>query len=407
MVGMARRRPIRILHVVGMMEAAGVETWLMHILRQADPARFQMDFVVHIPGEHTYDAEIRARGGALIPLPYTHQPRVYAREFTRVLREHGPYDVVHSHVHHFSGFVLRLAKRAGIPIRIAHSHLDSSAFEAHASVQRRMYLGLMRRWIKHAMTAGLSVSGQAARDLFGTGWERDPRHRLLFCGVPMEPFRMSVSRAAVRAEFGIPEAAFVIGHVGRFRHQKNHTFLMEIAAAVLRRDPQAYLLLVGDGELRPEIEGKVAALGITERVIFAGARLDVPRLMLGAMDAFLLPSLYEGLPLVLMEAQAAGLPCFFTGNISPEADIVAPLVHRTPLSSPASAWAETLLNARAQGTGISRAQALAIAAASPFNVRTSWDMLRRVYQDRSPQTPSRITAPRTSGGRRAPATVSR
>jgi glycosyltransferase involved in cell wall biosynthesis len=375
-------KPIRVLHVLGMMERAGAETWLMHILRSLDRGRYQMDFLVHNPEPQEYDDEVRALGSNLIVLPYIHQPLKYAREFTRVLRDYGPYDIVHSHVHQYSGFVLRLAKRAGVPIRIAHSHLDASDFEAHAGLPRRAYLRLMRHWLDRNMTAGLSVSGQAAGDLFGPDWERDPRHQLLFCGIDMEPFRQPVCTAAVRAEFGIPADAFVIGHVGRFTEQKNHAFLLEIAAAVRARDPGVYFLLVGDGELRAEIEARAAALGLTERVIFVGLRPDVPRLMLGAMDAFLLPSRYEGLPLVLMEAQAAGLPAVYSDNTSTEADIVPALVHRLPLSLPASGWAETLLALRASGPAIAREAAFAIAEATPFNVRTSWDLLERVYVQR-------------------------
>ncbi len=378
-MAMRDTKPIRILHVLGMMERAGAETWLMHILRGLDRSRYQMDFVVHVPGAHAYDDEVRALGSNLFVLPYIHRPLTYAREFTRVLREHGPYDIVHSHVHQYSGFVLRLAKRAGVPVRIAHSHLDASDTEARAGLPRRAYLRLMRRWLDQNMTAGLSVSGQAADDLFGPRWGHDPRHRLLYCGIDMEPFRQPVCRAAVRAEFGIPDDAFVIGHVGRFTEQKNHAFLLEIAAAVLAREPDVRFLLVGEGELRAVMEAKAAALGIAGRVIFAGVRSDVPQLMLGAMDAFLLPSLYEGLPLVLMEAQAAGLPCVYSDTTAAEAAIVPALVHRLPLSLPASCWAERLLSLRASGPAISRAAALAIAEATPFNVRTSWDALERVY----------------------------
>jgi glycosyltransferase involved in cell wall biosynthesis len=372
-------KPLRILHVLGMMERGGAETWLMHILRTLDPSRYRMDFLVHNPEPQAYDDEVRALGSNLILVPSVRQPLRYAREFTRALREYGPYDVVHSHVHRHSGFVLRLAKRAGVPVRIAHSHLDASASEADASLPRRAYLRLMRRWLDASMTRGLSVSGQAARDLFGPHWWRDPRHRLLFCGIDMEPFRQPVCRAAVRAEFGIPADAFVVGHVGRFTEQKNHDFLLDIAAEVLKREPETYFLLIGDGELQDEIRAKAATLGAADRVMFAGLRADVPRLMGGAMDAFLLPSLYEGLPLVLMEAQAAGLPCVFSDNTSAEADIVPALVHRLPLSLPASGWAETLLDLRARGPVVDRAAAFAIAEATPFNVRTSWELLERVY----------------------------
>ncbi len=377
-----QEKPIRILHVLGMMERGGAETWLMHILRMIDRDRYQMDFLVHITEPQDYDDEIRALGSAVILCPHTRQPLRYARDCLRVLKEHGPYDVVHSHVHRYSGLVLRLAKRAGVPVRIAHSHLDASASEAQASLPRKAYATLMHHWIERTMTDGLSVSHQAAADLFGPGWESDSRHRMLFCGIDMEPFSQPPCHAAVRAALGIPEDAFVVGHVGRFTEQKNHALLLAIAAETLALAPDTRFLLIGDGELRAVMEERAAQLGIADRVIFAGLRPDVPQLMLGAMDAFLLPSLYEGLPLVLMEAQAAGLPCVFSDTISHEADIVPSLVSRRALTTPPRAWAETLLAVRAAIPAITREEAFAIAEQTPFNVRTSWNLLEQVYAHR-------------------------
>ncbi|MGI8856819.1 MAG: glycosyltransferase [Thermomicrobiales bacterium] len=372
-------KPIRILHVLGMMERGGAETWLMHLLRMIDRDRYRMDFVVHLAAPQDYDDEIRALGSALIVCPHTRQPLRYAREFTRILREHGPYDVVHSHVHHYSGLVLRLAKRAGVPVRIAHSHLDASAFETQASPQRRAYLKLMRHWLDRSATDGLAASRQAAADLFGPGWEADARYRTLFCGVDLSLFGAPVCRDTVRAEFHIPQGAFVIGHVGRFTEQKNHAFLLDVAAEVVRRDANARFLLVGEGELCPAMMERAAALGLGTHLIFAGSRADVPRLMRGAMDAFLFPSRYEGLGLVLVEAQAAGLPCVVADVVPCEADIVPPLVHRLSLQQSAGAWADALLAIRDHASPVAQPAALAIARATPFDVMASWNALERVY----------------------------
>lgn len=379
MTAETHEKPIRILHVLGMMERGGAETWLMHLLRMIDRDRYRMDFVVHIAAPQDYDDEIRALGSALIVCPHTRQPLRYAREFTRILRAHGPYDVVHSHVHHYSGLVLRLAKRAGVPVRIAHSHLDASEFEMQASPRRRAYLQLMRHWLDAAATDGLAASRQAAADLFGPGWEADARYRTLFCGVDLSPFGACVCRDAVRAEFHIPQDAFVIGHVGRFTEQKNHAFLLDVAAEVVRRDANAHFLLVGEGELRPAMMARAAALGLAGHFIFAGSRADVPRLMRGAMDAFLFPSRYEGLGLVLVEAQAAGLPCVLADAVPCEADIVPPLVHRRSLRQPAGAWADALLAIRTVPPPVAQPDAFALAQATPFDVRTSWDALERIY----------------------------
>jgi glycosyltransferase involved in cell wall biosynthesis len=362
-----------------MMERGGVEAWLMHLLRMIDRDRYRMDFVVHVTEPQEYDDEVRALGSALILCPHTRRPLRYARMFSHILREYGPYDVVHSHVHQYSGLVLRLAKRAGVPVRIAHSHLDATAFEAQASPQRRAYLKLMRHWIDATATDGLAASGQAAVDLFGPGWEADARYRTLFCGIDLSPFAQPVCREAVRAEFHIPQDAFVIGHVGRFTEQKNHALLLNVAAEMMARDANVYFLLIGEGELRPAIMARAAALGLGERVIFAGSRADVPRLMRGAMDAFLFPSHYEGLGLVLVEAQAAGLPCVLADVVPHEADIVPPLVHRLSLHQSPGVWADALLAIRDMPLPITQPDALAIARATPFDVHASWTALERVY----------------------------
>jgi len=390
MVAQEQENPIRILHVLGKMERAGVETWLMHLLRMIDRDHYQMDFLVHFTGPGDYDDEIRALGSAVIICPHTRQPLRYARDFLRVLKEHGPYDVVHSHVHQYSGFVLRLAKWAGVPVRIVHSHLDTAAFEAQVSPQRKAYLKLMHHWIDAYATDGLAASRQAADDLFGAGWEADPRYRTLFCGVDFSPFAAAVCPKEVRAEFHIPHNAFVIGHVGRFTDQKNHAFLLDVADAVVKRDSAAYFLLVGEGELRPEVMARTNRMGLGAHVIFAGSRADVPRLMRGAMDTFVFPSRYEGLGLVLVEAQAAGLPCVFSDVVPCEADIVPPLVRRLSLNAPASEWADALLAAR-DAMPLSQSETLAIAQATPFDVRTSWGALERVYarhsMDSNPSDP--------------------
>jgi glycosyltransferase involved in cell wall biosynthesis len=371
---------LRVLHVVGGMNRGGIETWLMHVLRQADRGRCRMDFVVHTDRPCAYDDEIRALGGRILPCPAPNRtpPWGYSRAFRRLLAEHGPYDVVHSHLHFYGGNVLRLAHKAGVPVRIAHSHCDVSSAEARGGVLRRGYRGLMRHWVRRHATAGLAASRLAAADLFGPAWESDPRWRIFYCGIDLSPFH-EADAAALRPNLGQPEGAFVIGHVGRFAEQKNHAFLVEIAAEVAHRDPQMHLLLVGEGELRAAVEEQVRRAGLAGRVTFAGARPDVPRLMLHAMDVFVLPSLYEGLPVVGLEAQAAGLPLVTSDAVTPEVARVPHLVRRLPLSAPASAWADAVLAARDGRRDAARREALAIMAGGPFDIRASVRELERLY----------------------------
>ena len=377
----SERYPIKILHVVGGMNRGGIETWLMHILRNIDRDRFQMDFLVHTTEPCAYDDEIRALDSRIIPctLPSLRW-WTYDSNLKQIFKKYGPYDIVHSHVHHFSGNILRLAKNAGVPIRIAHSHNDTSSAEAQAGWKRHLYLSLMKWWIAHYATLGLSCSHKAAADLFGFYWKNDPRWQVLYCGINLTPFREKVYPVAVRAEFDIPADALVIGHVGRFQPQKNHKFLLDIAAEIATQEPKMRLLLVGVGSLRRDIEHQVAHLGLTDKVIFADVRSDVPQLMLNVMDIFLFPSLYEGLGLVSIEAQAAGLPCVLSDVVPEEADVVKPLVKRLSLSQPASYWAtELLLHERKRATEISNFEALSLVTNSQFNLEISLTELEKIY----------------------------
>ena len=334
-------RPIRILHVLGGMDRGGVETWLMHVLRNIDRQRFHMDFLVHTNRRCAYDCEIESLGSNLHFCPKPSNPPRYARNFLRILRTQGPYDVVHSHVHHFSGFVLQLARLAGVPERIAHSHSDTSRLDTRSSFPRQLYLRWSARWIHRHATAKLAVSEQAAFSLFGPGWRA--KASIVYPGLDFRPFAASVDPAEVRRELGLAPDDFIIGHVGRFVASKNHDFLLRVHAEVLKIKPEARLLLVGDGPLKDSVRATAAQLRTEKHVRFAGTRPDVARLMLGAMDVFVMPSIYEGLGLAALEAQAAGLPTVLSGGIPPEADIHCGLVHLASLHDSPQAWAQHIV----------------------------------------------------------------
>jgi len=372
---------IRILHVVGSMNVGGAETWLLEILRRNDGRRFQMDFLLHSWKEGTYDAEVEELGGHLVRCRYPRIAPLYAREFVRVLRRHGPYDIVHSHCHHYSGWVLWLAARAGVRARIAHSHNDTSRERRRWKPTRRIYRAMTEQLIRKYATAGLAVSRAAARDLFGPNWQDDNRWRLLECGINLEPFERVVSRVEVRAEFGIPEDALVVGHVGRFVEQKNHAWLLRVFAEVRRASKKAVLLLVGDGPLRRCIEGEAARHGLAGGVIFAGLRRDVARLMLGAMDVFVFPSVYEGLGLAVLEAQAAGLPSVVSTSVPCEANVVPALVKRLSLECSEASWAEAVLEMSGVQKVTGFQTGVGVLRGSPFDINVSAARLAAFYED--------------------------
>jgi glycosyltransferase involved in cell wall biosynthesis len=370
---------VRILHVLKSgMEVGGIETWLMHVLRHIDRERFQIDFLLNSVAPRQAD-EIRALGSSILSGSNPRRPAAYARNFRRILRQHGPYDIVHSHPYPYSGYILRLARQSGVPIRIAHCHGGFSRVEERVSSLRRVYLKAMKSWVAQNATLGLAASHEAATALFGSFWEADPRWRILYCGINLDPFRVAVRPASVRTELGIPTDALVVGHVGRFGKEKNHSFLVDVAVQIAVREPNMRLLLVGDGPLRPAIERQIAQAGIADKVIFAGVRTDVPRLMLGAMDVFVLPSHFEGLPLVGIEAQAAGLVSILSDAITKEVGVVDPLIRRLSVAQPASIWAETILATRSAALPITQQEALGLIGESKFSIASSVGELEGIY----------------------------
>lgn len=367
--------PVRVLHVVGQMNRGGVETWLVQLLRAADPARLRMDFLASTAAAGAYDEEIARLGGAVIPCERPAAPARYARTLRRVLRERGPYQVVHAHLHHFSGLPLALAARTGIPVRIAHSHLDTRQLDAAAALPRRAYLSLMagalRRWATH----GLAASALAAEALFGARWRDDPRWSIVRCGLDFTPFRGPLEPRHVRASLGIAPDALAVGHVGRFEPQKNHRFLLEAFEALARRAPQAVLVLVGTGPLLGAVQEDAARRGLGRRVVLAGVRPDVPD-VLRALDLFLFPSLHEGLPLSVLEAQAAGLPIVLSDTITREVELLPELLTWRSLQDPPEAWADALAAAAGRRP---RRDPVAVLERSAFSVHRSLAALLAVY----------------------------
>ncbi|WP_255344386.1 glycosyltransferase [Anaeromyxobacter sp. K] len=354
------------------MNRGGVETWLMHILRNSDPRRFAFDFLVQTDEPSAYDDEILQRGSRIIRCPHP-RSALYPARLLASLRRFGPYDVVHSHVHHFSGVVLFVARLSGIPVRIAHSH---SALTPSALLRRKVYARVSRWLLSTSATRGLAVSELAAASLFGPDWRVDDRWSVQHLAIDLLPFRQQANDfGTVRHELGIPANAYVLGHVGRFDTPKNHRFLLEIAAATMRSRPEVWLLLVGGGPLRPAIEHAARSLGIERRVVFAGIRADIPRLLCSCMDVFVMPSLYEGLPLSVLEAQAAGLPVVMSDAITPEAIVIPSQCRRLALSSPLEAWTSAALSAQR----IDLLTAVTALETSSFGLQRSLQHLAALY----------------------------
>lgn len=342
--------PLRVLHLTGVLDRGGIESWLLNLARQQGRPEVAMDVLVVSPGSRpgTYDDDFRALGVGVTLLPPVTNPLTFALQFWQTLRRQGPYDVVHSHIHHFGGLALALARLAGVPVRVATSHTDTSRDDGRAVGVRYAYLTLMRIAMQLGVTHRLAVTPGAARALFGPQGARDTLISDL--GLDLAALRAPSDPAALRRDLELPPGQPVFGHVARLRPEKNQLFLLDIFAAYLEAFGPAQLLLIGDGPLRPEIEARVRALGLGEQVRLLGSQSGVPAL-LGVMDVFLLPSLFEGRSLALLEAQVVGLPCVVSDRVQPG---LPPLrnpqaVQSLPLDAPAGRWAEALATAHGRG----------------------------------------------------------
>lgn len=327
---------IRVLQVVTHMNRGGLETMIMNYYRNIDRKKVQFDFLVHRPYEADYDQEIKSLGGRIYHIsrlvPWS---KKYKNELKKFLCDHPEYKIIHVHQDCLSSVVLQCAKECKIPVRIAHSH--SASQDKNLKYLIKLYY---RRFIPKYATDLLACGEDAGKWMFS-----GKQFQVLRNAIDVKKYDYnSTVRENTRKEFDL-ENMTVIGHVGRFSTVKNHKFLIDVFEECLKENKNIRLLLVGDGEEKELIEKKVKDMGLQGKVIFAGIRSDVNRIM-QAMDVFVFPSLYEGLPLTLVEAQAAGLPCVISENIPRDCILTKNLITALSLKKSAKDWAEKILSVK-------------------------------------------------------------
>ncbi|MFT4412589.1 glycosyltransferase family 1 protein [Fredinandcohnia humi] len=306
-------KPIRILHVVVNMNRGGAETLIMNLFRNINRSKVQFDFLTCKEG--VFDKEIEELGGIIHRIPYVNEVGHfgYINSLNNFFMNHPNYQIVHTHLNKMSGLATRAAKKNGIKYCITHSHNTGG----EGSFMAKAYKWYSSLYIRTNTDYQFACSQAAAKWLFGN---KSNDAKLLNNGIEPELFMYSPEvRNNKREELGIRDQ-LVIGHVGRFTKQKNHHFLIEIFAQFVKRRPNSILLLCGEGVLKKEIENRVKELDIQDKVMFLGVRNDVHQL-LQVFDIFLFPSLHEGLPVTLIEAQAAGIPCVISDEITTEVDL--------------------------------------------------------------------------------------
>jgi len=365
-------QPLRVLHVIERMDRGGAEAMLMNLYRAVDRDVIQFDFMVHTTHKAQYDDEIAALGGRIFRIHrfYGYNPVSYWAAWKKFFTDHPEYGIVHGHITSSAAVYLRVARKFGLTT-IAHSHSEDNGPGLLG-----LGLDIVQKFIPRTTDYFFACSDQAAVNKFGSGVLSRPNYHFFPNGIDTSRYVFDpTSRERVRTEFGFGDAP-VIGHVGRFVHEKNHMFLINVFESLVRIRPDARLLLVGDGVLRAKAEKKVAELELESSVVFAGIRPDIPDLLCG-MDVFCFPSTHEGLPVSVVEAEASGLPTVLTDTLSPRLTITD-RVHRLGLDQGPQAWVSMLADLAAT-PGIREEGSAHQVAQAGFDVRDTAAWLTDFY----------------------------
>ncbi len=345
-------KTIRVLHVLGGVGLGGAESRIMDLYRQMNREEIQFDFLVHSEAMNCghskdtdrkpefYDEEITRLGGHIYVLPKfkVYNYPVYRRAVRNFFREHHEFQVVQGHMTSTAGIYLPIAKKCGVPVTVAHSR-NAGVVKGAKGIATKFF----RRNLADKADHCFACSELAGEDVFGSEAMRQGRVKIIHNAIDAGRFTYCADkRAKVRERLGLT-GKFVLGHVGRFNYQKNHPYLIDVFAKVCKTRKDAVLLLLGEGPDMEAAKAKCRHIGIEEQVRFMGNQKQAEDYY-QAMDIFLLPSFFEGLPGVLVEAQASGLKCFVSDTITREAE-ATDLVAYLSIDLPAAEWAEKICEA--------------------------------------------------------------
>lgn len=339
---------IRILHMISSLNIGGSQAFVMNLYRNIDRNLIQFDFIIDHPNELYFKEEIEELGGRVYSLPGFNGFNIgeVKKAWNRFFREHPDYRILHSHTRSYASLYLPIAKKNGLKT-IIHSHSTSNGTGAKALIKKVLQYPL--RYQADYLFACSEISGEW---LYGKRAIKKENYKMIPNAIDVGKYTFSnKNRSEIRKEFNIPNGDIVLGHVGRFHEAKNHLFLLDVFYMYNKRHSNAKLLLVGDGELRKVIENRINELGLCRSVIMTGAKNDVNRL-LSAMDYFLFPSIWEGLPVAVVEAQAAGLPCFVSSTVTKDV-AVSSLVKYLTIKDGVECWVDEIENTPLTKTDVS------------------------------------------------------
>lgn len=335
-----QEQPIRILQVIGIMNRGGAEAMIMNLYRNIDRTRVQFDFVENTFEQAAYDEEIRLLGGRIYHCPHYNGKNhfAYQKWWNEFFALHsGEYRIIHGHIGSTAAIYLKNAKKYGV-YTIAHSHSSGTDHSLKAVLYE-----IMSRPTRNIADWFFACSEAAGVDRYGDKVVSGNQYKVLHNAVDTQCFCYdATTRKAVRKELQWEDKK-IFGHIGRFTPEKNHQFVLQIFCEILKKDSECKLLMIGDGPLRSSMEALAKELGISDHVLFTGVREDVNRLV-QAMDLLIFPSIFEGLPVTLVEAQTAGLPCVISDHIPRESILIENLVTVMSLEASEADWAQHCLS---------------------------------------------------------------
>ena len=365
---------IRVAQVIGPAVNGGTEAYAKNYYMHIDRTKVQFDFLVENESKIINKSDVEALGGHIVIIPSYRNPLNYVQTLTKIFKEN-KYDIVHSNMNTLSYFTLKAAKRAGIKVRIAHSHSTSNPKE----FTRNMIKNTLKPFSKKYATDYFACSELAGRYLFGDKTFDKGLVTVINNGIDINKFKYNEEyNISIRKELNIDPNTKVIGHVGRFVHQKNHFYLIDIFNEIHKLDSNTKLLLLGDGPLKEEVETKVHTLGLDDSVIFAGTKQDIYKYY-SVMNLFIFPSLYEGLGLTGVEAQVSGLYCLVSSNITRELATTANIEFMDIKDSP-QAWASRAIEVLSNNT-IDRSMTYKEIEGTKFDIDNEANKLVGYYQD--------------------------
>ena len=336
------QEPIRILIVNGKMICGGIESFIMNIYRHIDRNKIQFDFLVHYKDRFFYDDEIESLGGKIHRLTFRNDNNYfkYKKDLKTFFKNNPQYQIVWGQMEGLASIYLKEAKKAGVKWTIAHSHITSAERSLKGLIKR-----VLRKNVNKYADYKFACSTEAGRYLFGKA-----PFTLIPNAIETERFLFNAqTRERIRAHHGWDETHFVLGHIGRFNAQKNHKYLIDIFAEYAKKNPNARLCLCGDGELMQSVKDYATKKSVMDRITFTG---NIPNVneYYQAFDMFVMPSLYEGLPVSGIEAQVSGLPCVFADTITREVGILTDRTKFLSITQSPEVWA----NAISEQDGVDR-----------------------------------------------------